>query len=318
MYFDPIETHEDIHASVDYITKSHLRNVMQLAIFHTTSKQLYAINISKIQSFIIKEEVEMLQSPTKNPFVIGMVNIRGEVISVVDFDLWIGEPEESDEKRIIIVCNYNQKKIGILVRDILKIEEKQSTELNVPGNRDPKISYVTTIETEKGERSCIIFDAEKLLFDTKLGADTGRTTIYDVDTYEMRGKIASDKKVLIAEDSQIVIEKLHHFFTKTELDYEIYDNGELLMERLKQLDPKEIGLVITDIEMPVRNGYQVIKFLKAEAKYASIPILSLTSMTNRGVLDKVRQLGAIDLINKSDLDKLFNYLKTILHIERNA
>jgi len=317
MYFDTMQKHEDIHASVDYMTRSHLRNVMQLAIFHTSNRQLYAINISKIQSFVIKEEVEMLQSPTKNPYVIGMVNLRGEVISVVDFDLWIGESADMDEKRIIIICNYNQKKIGILVRDILKIEEKQSTELTVPGNKDPKISYVTMVDTESGKRSCIIFDAEKLLFDTHLGTDIGKTTIYDIDTYEMHEKISSNKKVLIAEDSQIVIEKLHQFFTKTDLDYEIYDNGEVLIERIRELGPEPIGLIVTDIEMPVRNGYQVIKFLKSEKEFASIPVLSLTSMTNQGVLDKVRQLGAIDLINKSDLDKLFNYLKTILHKERN-
>ena len=41
----------EIQENIDYITKSHLRNVMQLAIFYTGSEKIYAVNISKIQSF---------------------------------------------------------------------------------------------------------------------------------------------------------------------------------------------------------------------------------------------------------------------------
>ncbi|MNN82966.1 chemotaxis-specific methylesterase [compost metagenome] len=81
------------------------------------------------------------------------------------------------------------------------------------------------------------------------------------------------------------------------------------------LDPQEIGLVITDIEMPIRNGYQVIKYIKQESAYGNIPVLSLTSMTNQGVKDKVMELGALDLVNKSDLKQLYSYIKEILEGE---
>ena len=56
----------DIQASVDYMTKSHLRNVMQLAIFYTLKDKLYAINISKIQSFVIKDSVKISKTPSSN------------------------------------------------------------------------------------------------------------------------------------------------------------------------------------------------------------------------------------------------------------
>ena len=118
--------------------------------------------------------------------------------------------------------------------------------------------------------------------------------------------------VLVAEDSQIVIQKLDEFLAKLGLRYEIYENGEDLINRVMSLDPQEIGLVITDIEMPIRNGYQVIKYIKQESSYGSVPVLSLTSMTNQGVRDKVMELGAFDLVNKSDLLLLHSYIKEIL------
>ena len=319
--FDSEFTDEnELQQSVDYMTKSHLRNVMQLAIFSTGVDRLYAINISKIQSFLIKKDVEILKPPVGNEFVLGLINIQGEIVSIVDFDRWIGDSVSEDDQKIIIVCNYNQKKIGIMAKEILKIEEKVSDELRVPINPDPKISYVTDIKlNEKQYKMCIVFDAERLLFDANVGDKNAKTTIYDIDSFDTslpkRSKIKSNKYVLVAEDSQIVIQKLNEFFTKIGINYEIYENGEELINRVMSLDPEEIGLVITDIEMPVRNGYQVIKYIKQESVYGNVPVLSLTSMTNQGVKDKVMGLGAFDLVNKSDLELLYNYIKEILEGE---
>ncbi len=311
------EEDNDIQANIDYMTKSHLRNVMQLAVFYTARDDIYAINISKIQSFLIKEELEILDAPSDNPYIVGLINLRGEIIYIVNFDKWLGYDSNVDEHKIVIVCNYNKKKVGILVKDIIKIEEKASEELKMPSAKDPKISYVTDVQLENVNKTkmCIIFDAERLLYDTNSGDSSTKSTIYDIDSFNITSKINSDKLVLVAEDSSIVIDKLNQFFKKIDLNFEIYENGQLLIDRLETLTPQDIGLVITDIEMPIKNGYQVIKYLKEESDFFSTPVISLTSMTNQGVKDKILQLGALDLVNKSDLNKLYKYLKDILEGE---
>ncbi len=318
MFNDTELLEEDyISQSVDYMTKSHLRNVMQLAVFTTQNDNRYAINISKVYSFVIKENVEILRPPSGNEYVIGMINIRGDVISVVDFNKWIGEENSKVEQKVIIVCNYNQSKIGILVENILKIEEKSSEELRVPQSKDEKISYVTEIEDGGKNRLCIIFDAEKLLHEANKHDHSSKTTIYDIsslDPLDLMSQKNSSKVTLVAEDSKIVIKKLHEFFSKLGINYEIYENGQELIDRVESLDKDDIAMVITDIEMPIKNGYQVISFIKNNHLYKEIPILSLTSMTNQGVLDKVKELGAIDLVNKSDLNTLHRYLKQIVGV----
>jgi len=306
------EKENNIQKTVDYITKSYLRNVMQIAVFYTGSNRIYGINISKIQTFLIKDDIVITKTPSSNEIVVGMIDLRGEIITIVNLDKWIGEEVNEDEYKIIIVCNYNERKIGILVKDIIKIEEKQSDELKLPSGNDPKISYVTEIEVDDKEELCVIFDAEKLLFDVNI---QGSTTIYDIDKIEDLPPIISNKLLLVAEDSTTVIAKLKEFFDKLMLKYEIYENGELLLNRLNNLSIDEVGLVITDIEMPVKNGYQVIKFIKDSPKYKNLPILSLTSMTNMGVYDKVAKLGALALVNKSDLKTLYKYIK--LYMEKN-
>ena len=123
------EAENYIQKNVDYITKSYLRNVMQLAIFHTGSNKIYAINISKIQTFLIKESIEITKTPSADGLVNGVINLRGEYITIVNLDKWIGDGNINDDVyKIIIVCNYNERKIGILVKDIIKIEEKNSSD----------------------------------------------------------------------------------------------------------------------------------------------------------------------------------------------
>ncbi|MEA1955245.1 MAG: chemotaxis protein CheW [Campylobacterota bacterium] len=307
--FNDLNHHNDIQKNIEYMTKSHLRNVMQLAIFYTGSEKIYAINISKIESFLIKENVEMVRTPSANGLVEGVLNLRGDMVSIVNLDHWIGEKVENDPYKIIIICNYNEKKIGILAKDIIRIQEMQSSELKVPSSDDPKISYVTEIELLNQNKLCIVFDAEKLLFDLGTSPTASGTTIYDIDSIGDVESIKSEKMVLIAEDSSTVIDKLNEFFTKLEVKFEIYENGQLLIDRLEEIDSNKIGIIVTDLEMPVKNGYQVIKYIKSSNDYKHIPILSLTSMTNRGVYDKVKSLGAMDLINKADLDKLYSYIR---------
>ena len=308
------EKENAIQSNVDYITKSYLRNVMQLAVFYTGADKIYAINISKIQTFLIKDAVEITKTPSADGLVVGIINLRGEMITVVSLDKWIGDEVDEDVYKIVIICNYNERKIGILVKDIIKIEEKNSSDLKLPSGNDPKISYVTDITLDNGENKlCIIFDAEKLLFDINMEGGEG-TTIYDIENMSAMPPIYSDKLVLVAEDSKIVIEKLGEFFDSIEINYEIYENGELLLKRLEEIPPAHIGLIITDIEMPVKNGYQVIKSIKENPLYRDLPILSLTSMTNRGVNDKILKLGAVALINKADLKTLYRYIKLYLEV----
>jgi len=304
-----------IQKNVDYITKSHLRNVMQLAIFQTGEGEVYAINISKILTFLIKDNIEITRTPSADKVVHGVINLRGEFITVVNLDNWIGANVDDDSiYKIIIVCNYNDKKIGILVKDIIKIEEKNSSDLKLPSGNDPKVSYVTDVIIDNKDKTCIIFDAEKLLSDINVTKGDG-TTIYDIGKMDEFPPINSNKILLVAEDSKIVTEKLDEFFKSIGIKYEIFSNGMLLLDKLRTHHIYEIGLIVTDIEMPVKNGYQVIKHLKNDPIYKYIPIVALTSMTNRGVNDKILKLGALDLINKADMSKLYYYVKKYLEME---
>jgi putative two-component system response regulator len=79
--------------------------------------------------------------------------------------------------------------------------------------------------------------------------------------------------------------------------YEIYPvpSAERLFELLENVTP---DLILMDIEMPVMNGYEAIKKLKADPRYADIPVIFLTSKDDDGSEEQGFDLGAVDYITK--------------------
>ena len=297
-----------IGGSVEQMTQGHLRNVQQLAVFYTGHNNIYAINIAKVKAFIITEEVAINDTPKDTNIIAGIATIRGEPVTLINLDAWLGlKPFDTKEYKLIIFCEFNHKKIGFLVKDMLDIVEKTTQELRHTEETNSKITYTTYVKVNNKDELCTVFNAEQLLRDIKWTDDGGR----DIKKY-VEGKIHSSKKILAAEDSAVAREVLHKFFNQIEVEYEIYPNGGELIDRLEKLDVDTIGLVITDIEMPGTDGYQVASFIKNNSKYEHIPIVVNSSMTTDAVRGKMNRIGVDAFVGKADINSLFKITNQLL------
>ncbi|PRM96317.1 chemotaxis protein CheV [Aliarcobacter cryaerophilus] len=297
-----------IGGSVEQMTQGHLRNVQQLAVFYTGHNNIYAINIAKVKAFIITEEVAINDTPKDTNIIAGIATIRGEPVTLINLDAWLGlKPFDTQEYKLIIFCEFNHKKIGFLVRDMLDIVEKTTQELRHTEETNSKITYTTYVKVNNKDELCTVFNAEQLLRDIKWTDDGGR----DIKKY-VEGKIHSSKKILAAEDSAVAREVLHKFFSQIEVEYEIYPNGGELIDRIEELDPEKIGLIITDIEMPGTDGYQVASFVKNSSKYQHIPVVVNSSMTTDAVKGKMTRVGIDGFVGKTDINALYNITNKLL------
>ncbi|MCT7405885.1 chemotaxis protein CheV [Aliarcobacter cryaerophilus] len=297
-----------IGGSVEQMTQGHLRNVQQLAVFYTGHNNIYAINIAKVKAFIITEEVAINDTPKDTNIIAGIATIRGEPVTLINLDAWLGlKPFDTKEYKLIIFCEFNHKKIGFLVKDMLDIVEKTTQELRHTEETNSKITYTTYVKVNNKDELCTVFNAEQLLRDIKWTDDGGR----DIKKY-VEGKIHSSKKILAAEDSAVAREVLHKFFSQIEVEYEIYPNGAELIDRLQELDPEKVGLVITDIEMPGTDGYQVASFIKNNSKYEHIPVVVNSSMTTDAVKGKMTRIGIDGFVGKTDINALYNITNKLL------
>ena len=75
-------------------------------------------------------------------------------------------------------------------------------------------------------------------------------------------------------------------------------------------------LLLLDIEMPEMDGFEALRDLKANSKYADIPVIFLTSMTDSSTEVHGFQLGVVDFITKPfSAPVLLNRIKTHLDID---
>ena len=294
-----------IGSSVEQMTQGHLRNVQQLAVFYTGFDSIYAINIAKVKAFIITEEVTINDTPTDSNIIAGIATIREEPVTLVNLDVWLGHTAKPiEEYNLIIFCEFNHKKVGFLIKDMLDIVEKTTEELKHSEEQNSKITYTTYVKVADKSELCTVFNAEQLLRDigwTNDGAE-------DISKY-VEGRFTTNKLILCAEDSNVAREVLQKFFAKTGLHYEIYNNGLELIQRLEKIDHGKVGLVITDIEMPEADGFQVARAIKESSSLAHVPVIVNSSMTTEAVKTKMDAIGIDGFVGKTDIETLYSLLK---------
>lgn len=117
-------------------------------------------------------------------------------------------------------------------------------------------------------------------------------------------------QVLIVDDSRSIRELLASVLTGTGLEVTSANDG------LHGLDTARAGnfdLVITDINMPVMNGIDLLKALRALPEYAFKPILILTTEFSQEMKQKGKDAGATGwMVKPFDPDRLVETIRRIL------
>jgi CheY-like chemotaxis protein len=118
------------------------------------------------------------------------------------------------------------------------------------------------------------------------------------------------KKILIVDDSDATRNSL--LFSLQQQDFTVYaaKNG---LEALRIIeDNKDMFLVITDINMPNMNGFQLIEEIQKQKELPDLPIVVLSVNEENG--DQALKKGATAFIIKSSktAEKLNQFIKTYL------
>lgn len=78
-----------------------------------------------------------------------------------------------------------------------------------------------------------------------------------------------------------------------------------------QHDPPD--LVLLDMLMPAGGGMNLLQKLQTVDRLSSVPVVVVTASTEEGLVDQVRQKGAVDLLQKPlDRDRLLTLVRTVL------
>ncbi len=273
----------------------------QYVIFRNGEDELYAINVAKVEELIALKEIDISKNSNAFGLTAGVAKVRGNIISIVVFDRWLGKAElEMEDYELAMMCNYGNHRMGLIIKNVLGIMNIDSKNFQDNSDKDEKTAYVTDITLGGVSGLCFVFDSDKMLLEVFPRIENEE--LEKSEMMEIKKEIKG--KVLHAEDSSVIRSVIHSLYTKLELDYELFNNGQFLLDRLSTLAPEEVSLVITDIEMPVMDGLGLLSAIKEMPKYAEVPIVVNTNMANGSIANKAHSLGAQHIIHKLDLDEL--------------
>ncbi|MCL4363674.1 response regulator [Patescibacteria group bacterium] len=116
-------------------------------------------------------------------------------------------------------------------------------------------------------------------------------------------------KIIIADDDSF----FRNFYSSKlkELGYEVETaaDGNETLEKTRSFKP---GVLLLDIIMPVKDGFTVLKTLKSDPATSALPVIVFSTLGQEADVDKAKNLGANDYVNKSyfDFPKMLEKIKS--------
>lgn len=105
--------------------------------------------------------------------------------------------------------------------------------------------------------------------------------------------------VLIIEDDVSIDKAYSAKFTHEGIKVKIAEDGEEAMKLLKGKDLP--GLILLDLMLPKKSGFEVLKEVKEDARLKNIPVLILTNLAQELDADRGMTLGAVEYLVKADV-----------------
>ena len=291
-------------------------NALKLIVFRINEEQpFYGINVFKTFEIQRAKHFTISEVPRANDYIEGIVYIRNQPVPLVNLPRWLRTDLSEQEERnsSIIFCNFNNIQIALRVGGIHQIITRDWQDVlpltfheYMPVDRN--LNYTLL---DDGSSVCLILDVEYLLTEvlphefSEIQEDVQNLPFKNVEIPES----LKNGTILVAEDSSSAQLYLKNFFEKLNLSFKFFKHGGLLLEYVQGIsDLSLIPLIITDIEMPIISGHEVIRQLKSDSRTKHIPILVFSSMTNDQSRKAVRELGADGFVGKRSVEQMLKQL----------
>jgi purine-binding chemotaxis protein CheW len=137
-------------------------------------EEIYGINVMQVQEVLRLPEIAPV--PGAPSYVMGIINLRGNVVTVIDTRKRFGLPQiEPDDSTRIVITEVDNQVIGILVDSVAEVVNLRSSEIETTpnlGEDNESAKYIQGVHS-KDEEILILIDVNKLLSESELDAVSG-------------------------------------------------------------------------------------------------------------------------------------------------
>jgi len=247
---------------IDQRTRLAGHNRLALLLFRLGGRQVFGVNVFKVQE--VQRRPSLFQLPGLPPQLLGVSNVRGRSVPVLDLGRAIGHPEcenNHDTADYLVVTEFNRSVQGFLVSDVERIVNIAVGEIHPPPDLGIESSYLTAVTRFQGQMIQVI-DLESVM-----SGITHARMDATLSGERVLAHGAENRNILVVDDSRVARHQIRNVLEQLHVNATLLSDGRQALDHLLQLSSSgespsaRYAMVISDIEMPVMDGYTLTAIL---------------------------------------------------------
>jgi two-component system chemotaxis response regulator CheV len=279
--------------------------------------ELFGINVFKIREIVAMPEVTAVAGSP--PHMLGVVNLRGQIITVLDLPGIVGVTPKTG-LNIMLVTEFARTTQAFAVESVEEIVRLDwSQVLTAEGTAGGKVTSIARVDGDtQNTRLAQVLDVETIL--RELVPPEGKDV--DPETIGPKVLLRPGQVILAADDSVVArnliekgLEAMGVHFIMTKSGKEAWDRLQSIAEGAKAEGvavTDRIAMVLTDLEMPEMDGFTLTRLVKQDARFSKIPVVIHSSLSGKTNEDHVKGVGADAYVAKFSAEDLAGTIRTVL------
>jgi two-component system chemotaxis sensor kinase CheA len=121
-----------------------------------------------------------------------------------------------------------------------------------------------------------------------------------------------NKTILVVDDSYFFRSQIKSFIQQEGYSVVDAEDGEAAWQ-IFQKSWKDISLVVTDMEMPRLNGFELAQTIRKDGRFSGIPIIALTTLADEKDMARAKRAGVDEYQIKLDKERLLDCIRSLIH-----
>ncbi len=280
-------------------------------------RELFGINVFKVREIMVMPKITGIANAP--PHVLGVANIRGQIIPVIDLPAVVGcHPQRG--LNILMVTEYARTTQAFAVEEVDEIVRLDwANVLAAEGNGGNLVTSIAKLDGDTDKSRLVqVLDVEQILRNVM---PTTQQTISS-EAVGSTVQLPPGSIVLAADDSPVARMMLEQGLSAMGVTYVMTKTGQEAWERLQAIEVEaaaegrsaqdKVALVLTDLEMPVMDGFTLTRHIKQDARFKSIPVVIHSSLTGTTNEAHVSAVGADAYVAKFEASELAAALRKVI------
>ncbi len=289
---------------------SNTSSMFEMLLFHLGAaagqekRETFGINVFKVREILVMPEITKVVNA--HPDVLGMANLRGQLIPVIDLCHIVGCAPASGHG-ILLVTEFSRSTQAFAIEEVNEIVRVDWNQVLPPEGKGG--GMVTGIAKVQGDaqaaRLVQVLDVEQIVRNVLPGRceEDAAAAVPQAAAPLRPGAI-----VLAADDSTVARMLTQQCLDAMHIPCAVLNNGKDAWERLVSLHAEakaqgldlrdKVALVLTDLEMPEMDGIALTQKIKQDPRFQGLPVMVHSSLAGVATEQQAKKAGADAYLEK--------------------